>query len=336
MKQIITMFSLLIVLASSAQDMQYSQFYAAPLYENPGFTGSTVEHRFVMNYRHQWPGIPGAFESYHASYEYNAAEINSGFGLVLNREEAGSFGLNTNLVGLAYAYRFQLKRKLFLQPGLKFGYAFRSLDYSKLVFNDQLETDNPITGDENAFANETVSYPDISTGLVLYGEKFWFGTALNHLNEPNQSLLQEGGNSTLPMKLSVQAGYRFQLSGPVKKRLSAQDITTAIHYKSQGLYDQFDIGAYYNHTPFIFGFWYRGIPGVKSYEPGYQNNDAFIVLLGYSMPERNLRIGYTYDVTVSRLASNTGGAHEISIIYEAASRRKKRRNKKFLVPCAKF
>ena len=156
------------------------------------------------------------------------------------------------------------------------------------------------------------------------------------MNEPNQSLLAEGGESILPSKLSVQAGYKFELSGPIKKRLSAKDITTALHYKSQGLYDQFDIGAYYNHEPFVFGFWYRGIPGLKGYEPGIQNNDAVIVLIGYSVPDRNLRIGYSYDVTVSRLAANTGGAHELSLVYEVASPRKKRKSRRFIVPCAKF
>ena len=66
------------------------------------------------------------------------------------------------------------------------------------------------------------------------------------------------------------------------------------------------------------------------------NNDAIAVLVGLSIPDRNFRIGYSYDVSISRLAANTGGAHEISIIYEAASRKKKRRSRRFLVPCAKF
>lgn len=329
---IIFMFSL----ALQGQDMQFSQFYAAPLYSNPAFTGSTIEHRFTMNYRHQWPNIPGAFEAYHASYEYNAVDINSGFGLILNREDVGSFGLRTNLIAVSYAYRFQLKRKLYLQPGIKFAYANRRVDYSKLIFNDQLESNNPLTADEDIFANESVSYPDISSGLLLYGEDYWFGFSLNHINEPNQSLINEGDLSILPMKLMVQGGYRFPISGPIKKRLSAKDVTVAFNYKSQGLFDQFDLGGYYNHEPFVFGFWYRGIPGFKSYEPGIQNNDAVVVLVGYSVPDRNFRVGYSYDVTISRLAANTGGAHELSIVYEFASARKKRRSRRFIVPCAKF
>lgn len=318
------------------QDMQFSQFYASPLYINPGFTGSTIEHRFIMNYRHQWPTIPGAFESFHASYDYNAAAINSGFGLVLNREESGSFGLTTNLAALTYAYRLQLDRKTFLQPGMKFAYAFRSIDFSKLVFNDQLENDAALTADEDAFLEEGISYPDVSTGILLFSEDYWAGASINHWNEPNQSLENGSSVSKLPMKISIHGGYRFNLKGRVIKRLSAQDITTAIHYKSQGKYDQIDLGLYYNHAPFVFGFWYRGIQGFKKYDAGYNNNDAIIALVGFKIPERNFSIGYSYDITISRLASNSGGAHEISIIYEAASEENKKRNARFLVPCAKF
>ena len=46
-----------------AQDPQFSQFYAAPLYTNPAFTGLTNQHRFVANVRDQWPGLSNDFLS---------------------------------------------------------------------------------------------------------------------------------------------------------------------------------------------------------------------------------------------------------------------------------
>lgn len=319
------------------QDPRFSQFYAAPLYVNPGFTGATIEHRFSMNYRHQWPNIPGAFDAYNASYDYNASEINSGFGLVLNREDAGSFGLTTNSVALSYAYRFRLNRKTYLAPGLKFGYVSRGIDFSRLVFNDQIESGGSTTLDVDAFANERANYVDISSGILLYGETYWFGGAVNHINQPDQTLLGNGSIANLPINVSFQAGYKFNLSGPTIKRLAAKDITAALHYSFQGKFDQLDIGAYYNHEPFVFGFWYRGLQFAKSLDESVPaNNDALIVLVGYSVPERNLRFGYSYDITVSRLATNTAGAHELSVVYEFASQKKKRRSRRFIVPCAKF
>lgn len=337
MKKLLMIIAFLALYSKMAgQDMQYSQFYAAPLYINPAFTGSTIQHRFILNYRNQWPSIPGVFESYHASYEYNAAKLNSGFGLIFNREEAGSFGLTTDMVALSYAYRFRLNRKTALQTGLKMGYAFRGIDFDKLVFNDQLESNSSLTADQDAFLNENVSYPDISWGILLYGNNYWFGSSVNHINQPDQSLINEGSQSILPIKYTAQAGYRFQLSGSAVNTRNNREVFTAVHYKSQGTFDQLDLGAYYSHNPFVFGFWYRGIPIGKQNEANSLNHDAFVALVGLNIPDRNLRIGYSYDVTVSRLLSDSGGAHEISIIYEAASRRQKRKNRRFLVPCAKF
>ena len=47
--------------AAQAQDPEFSQYYAAPLYLNPAFAGTSVDHRFIANYRNQWPNISHAF-----------------------------------------------------------------------------------------------------------------------------------------------------------------------------------------------------------------------------------------------------------------------------------
>ena len=51
------------------QDPQFSQYYQAPLYVNPGFAGITPQQRVVFNHRIQWPGLPQAFATYAASYD---------------------------------------------------------------------------------------------------------------------------------------------------------------------------------------------------------------------------------------------------------------------------
>ena len=44
-----------------AQDPQFSQFYANPIYTNPAFAGSSTVGRIVANARNQWPSIAGTF-----------------------------------------------------------------------------------------------------------------------------------------------------------------------------------------------------------------------------------------------------------------------------------
>ena len=219
---------------------------------------------------------------------------------------------------------------MFIQPGIKFNYITRGVDFNKLIFNDQLARGGGPSSDN--IATERVSYLDVTTGVLLYSPKLWLGLSFNHINEPNQSLLDE--ESPLYMKFSAHGGYKFELEA-TDKRTQARYINAVFHFKSQQKYDQLDLGFYYTHNPLVFGFWYRGIPLLKSYE-GVLNNDAVAIIVGYIIEDYNLSIGYSYDATISRLATNSAGSHEISLIYEIASKKKKRRKRKFFAPCAKF
>ncbi len=68
---------------------------------------------------------------------------------------------------------------------------------------------------------------------------------------------------------------------------------------------------------------------------GYANNDAIAVMAGFKVGD--WRFGYSYDITISRLAMNSGGAHEVTTILELADKRKKKSmSRRRVVPCAKF
>jgi type IX secretion system PorP/SprF family membrane protein len=320
-----------IYLVSSAQDMQFTQFNAAPLYLNPGFTGSTIEHRIATSYRNQWTAIPGHYVNYVFSYDYNMAEYNSGLGLLFAREQAGTGGLGNTEIGFLYSYHFRVDKKVFIQPGIKFNYVNRGVNFSKLIFNDQLARGgSSLTTDDIELDN--ISYLDVTAGILLYSPKLWLGMSFNHINQPNQSLTND--ESPLYMKFSAHGGYKIALEG-TDKRSQTNYINVAFQYKAQQKFDQLDLGVYYTHNPLVFGIWYRGIPLLKSYE-GVLNNDAVALIVGYTLVDYNLSIGYSYDATISRLATNSAGSHEISLIYEMASKKKKRRKRKFFAPCAKF
>ena len=80
-KIILIIFLGLWVAQASAQDIQFSQYYQAPLFLNPGFTGITPQQRVVFNHRTQWPNLPQAFTTYAASYDIFVEELRSGFGM---------------------------------------------------------------------------------------------------------------------------------------------------------------------------------------------------------------------------------------------------------------
>lgn len=317
------------------QDQQYTQFYASPLTLNPAFAGTSMQSRAAMNYRNQWAQLPKAFVAYTAAYDQYVPEINSGFGLMVSHDRAGTGALSYTSVALQYAYEIKLSRKLSIRPALSFGYGSTYLDVDRLTFGDQLARGDGATStldpDRNRFTQEPVGSPDFGSGVLLFSEDFWFGAAWHHINEPVTSVISN--ETTLPRRLSMHGGYRFKLSdvGAFSKR---QYIIPAFHYQSQGMFDQLDIGFYYEYNPVTFGLWYRGLPGLKNNYHEYINHDAVAVLVGYEV--NNYRFGYSYDLTISKLSSRTGGSHEISVVVEWASKSKKKKNKRRVIPCAKF
>lgn len=316
-----------------AQDPQFSQFYAAPLYMNPGFAGNTVQARAVMNYRNQWPAMPGTFVSYAASFDYNIESLNSGVGLAIQQDRAGSAGLRYSNVALLYSYTLRLSRLVAVKPGISFSYSFRDIDRNELVFGDQLIYDNPSSGSQQGFTAEPVRYPDLGSGAIFYGRRWWVGPAFHHINRPNQSLIAL--ESRLPVRFSLHGGYKLSISKDIK----GQDVMSATfvaHYKSQGEWDQLDFGTYFKYKIVTAGLYYRGIPFLKPNGYLQPNHDAVVALLGFEY--KDIAFAYSYDLTISKIAINSGGSHEVSLIIEMASDRAKRKRSKsrFFIPCAKF
>ncbi len=59
-----------LVSEASAQDPNFSQFFASPLTLNPALTGKfDGVYRVAGNYRNQWPTIYNAFTTYTASFD---------------------------------------------------------------------------------------------------------------------------------------------------------------------------------------------------------------------------------------------------------------------------
>ncbi len=322
---------LFVLRPSPAQDAHFTQFYAAPTHLSPAFAGTSLQTRFALNYRDQWPSIPGAFVTGAVSFDHYLPELNSGMGLLMLHDRAGSGALRYTSFTFQYAYEIELKRKTFLRPALEFGYVMHAVDYSRLTFGDQLARGGDVSTYEY-LDGRSVDYTDAGAGLLFFTPKVWLGAAMHHLNEPNQSLLLN--EARVPRTLSVHGGRRMSIrTAVIKKR--KQSVVAAFNYKAQEKFDQLDLGVYYEQEPFYTGLWYRGLPLVKAYEPGYQNNDAVAVVLGAIV--NDWRIGYSYDLTISRLAGYSGGAHELSIGYEMADKRKRRSQyRRRVVPCAKF
>jgi type IX secretion system PorP/SprF family membrane protein len=317
------------MISGFSQDMQFSQYYKAPLYLNPAFAGSTKDHRFILNYRNQWPSIPKAFTFYSFSYDVNVDKYNSGFGVMITSDKAGSAGLRATSIGYVYSYKMRMGDWI-VSPGLNFSYGIRDLDFNRLVFGDQLEFNGP-TVDEAAHKYTSIQYFDFGSGFLAYNKSIWFGYSVHHLNEPNFSLLEQ--ESLLPMKHSFHGGVKIPLNNGPFKRNKISSLAPSIIYKKQGNFSQLDLGTYLLYDPITIGLWYRGVPFKKNVSD-QRSHDAVAAIFGLRLD--GFEFGYSYDVTVSRLGTASGGAHEISLSYLLNSRNKNNPKPKKFIPCPAF
>ncbi|PZV86359.1 type IX secretion system PorP/SprF family membrane protein [Algoriphagus aquaeductus] len=323
-----------------AQDVQYSQFYANPLYLNPALTGASEGTSMGVNYRNQWPGLDQSFVSYSAHIDHYIFGANSGVGIIFNRSEQSMANLSVSEIGATYSYRARLGFRSFLRVGGQVSYMDRDAHFGNLVFGSQINDQTGAIGDfsgENLGADFRHQFVDYSLGLLFNNDQVWFGLSTHHITQPNISFL-DGQFSQLPMKISAHGGYKFDLSGGaarsfMNKTTGTRELTLAFNYKNQELFQQLDLGAQVNLQPLVLGVWYRGIPVSSVMQ---SNHESVIALVGFQLAS-GLSIGYSHDFTLSSLGNaNTGGANEISMRYSFLAGSAKGAGRKTSMPCFKY
>ena len=332
MKQLLTIPAIAILLAfffvtlgsedAQAQDPEFTQYFANPLYMNPAFAGTARCPRMTMSYRNQWPAMSGSFVTTSAAYDQHVETLSGGLGFIVMNDQAGRGTLSTTTASGIYSYQQAITRKLSIKAAMQVTYMQKALDWGRLNFGDMIDP-------RRGFIYETQDVPrggmvqavDFSTGFLGFTDKYDLGMAVHHLNEPNESLVV--GTSRLPMKYTVHAGATLPLQRSVTGVEST--ISPNILYRRQGEFQQMNIGLYVNKGPLVGGIWYRGIM-FTDYK------DAFIVTLGIKTDV--VQFGYSYDLTVSQLTPATGGAHEISMTIQFDCRGK--RSKFRTINCPSF
>lgn len=279
-----------------AQDPQFTQFYANPLYLNPAFAGSKRCPRIALNTRLQWTGISANYRTYAASYDMDIDVMHGGLGLRFMRDEAGQATITSHNLALMYSYRMKISRKLSARIGAEVGFIQRSLDVSKLTFGDMIDDRYGfIYATQEVFNNADKIMFDAGAGAVIYSDIFYGGVAFHHITEPNEGFLSP--LNKLPFKFTAHAGAMIPI-GRNRRYAGEAFFSPNVLFQLQRSFYQLNIGLYAGKGPFVGGIWYR-------------TNDSFIALLGFQ--KGIFKIGYSYDITISRLTNATAGTHEISL-----------------------
>lgn len=320
MKKLISTLIVCVALVSdaTAQDPNFSQFFASPLTMNPAMTGKfDGVYRIAGNYRNQWPSINNA---------YTTATISADFGIMKNRisdldqfgigfmgftDRAGNGVLTNNYAAISLAYHKGLDENGYHQLGAGFQgtYMNKSLNLNKVYFQDQL-TPFGFTGvTSESFTSQQVNlhYFDMNAGVFYNGStngynNFYLGASMYHINRPKESF--QKGNFLLSARTTLQAGGKIPVG-------SYNAIHFAANHSMQAKANNTMVGGAYamnlnndeaNPTNFYFGSWYRF-------------GDAVIPYVGLEFGEWHF--GASYDVNTSTLkpASNSRGGVEVSLIY---------------------
>lgn len=311
------LFGLLITsVTATAQDHIYSQFFNAPVYLNPALTGQfDGDLRVNMIYRNQWSAV-GKLNYIGASVDYNLPQFGGGVGLMVNRSSEGNAYFVRNSAAATYAYSIG-DGNYVLSFGLQAGIASRQIDFSKLIFADQID---PTTGyipgsttsaEAPAFNNKY--YFDSGVGINLVLGKFMGGAAVQHLNKPDQSFT--GTPSNLAMRTAVHLSYKLD-TDPYNNGDEADKsyvIPSVVMYK-QGSASAMSLGAEYKRRFVSAGLWYR--------TDGQGSPNAIVVSLVFDLflhkdTGEKFRLGVSHDASVSKMGySNTGGTTEGSVGYQ--------------------
>ncbi len=318
-KYIITITLMIFAYSTKAQYIQFSQYYSAPMVLAPSFAGAAQKSRVHFNYRDQWGRIPQSiFVTYAAGFDMHVPKINSGFGVLAIRDQAGAGNLARTEVGVLYSWYALLSknRSIYFRPGIQFKLSQRSIDFPKLIFGNQINPDGSISPHQTQVPPTDFKklFVDATSSLLFYSPEFWVGYTADHLFRPGGAFY-EVDDYKVPIKHSVFGGYKFRLNSKTHRYASSSKVDDwlflSAYYRLQSKSDQLDLGGYWGHDPFMLGVWVRGLPYLNV--ANTLNIDAIIFLVSYKI--YNFQVGYSYDFTVSQLLAFSGGSHEISLSY---------------------
>lgn len=288
--------------ALAQQDAQFSQYMFNSLVVNPAYAGYKEAVNISLLHRDQWAGLEGAPKT--QSFIADGAFFNNqnvGLGLSLVNDKIG-LQSQTSAYG-NYAYRLPVGSD---NARLSFGLA---LGVVQNTFHaEQAQTEDP---DDPNFNGQRQSYfnPDAKFGVHFSNENFYAGFSVTNLLSSVVNF--NNGHLMRPQKhYFITTGYLASLSESVKFKPS-------VMLRDAGAGPgNLDLNTFFLFNESIWlGASYRTAlnyrkQAIGDSQPVNQNSlvAATEIFLG-----RNVRLGYAFDYSLSRLASYSNGTHEISL-----------------------
>ena len=310
---------------------QYTQFQKNPYLVNPAATGAHDMFNMSLGGRLQWVGLSNApstsylylstpaskFRSAFMNRTYGKVTRNTksvkhpkmrigglvhGFGGQLLVDQFGAF--RTLKFAGSYAVHLPINRTYTLSFGTNAGLSSHTFltDKAQVLSNLTATGVNDLV--YNAQANTGAQYVmDIDAGMYFYGNGFYTGFAATNLT---RNLVRFGNlntNFAPVMHFFGTLGYRFIVNNrmDVTPGLLVKYVRNApVSVEANVLLDFNDV--------FWIGITYRHL-------------DAVAFLAGTTINEK-FRIGYSFDLSISRLIKYNSGGHELVLSYIFGEKRR--------------
>ena len=290
-----------------AQDVQFSQLFADRLYLNPAYAGAQYCPRISLSYRNQWVGIQFPFQTYSVSYAQYSETLKGGIAVRLMSDNQADVFQQFN-ADVIYAHHVKFNTAGILSFAFEVSLFQRSVNTDELVFADMIDPRYGViySNTENIDIQPLLT-PDFSVG-VLYNYKYYFaGINISHIP---QNIVQNH-NVYLPVKVLAHAGAAIPFRGN-DPRNPVFVIEPNIIYINQQAFNMLYYGMYFDVSNVSMGAFFR--------QDLKMHFDALVLSL--HMDIKHLKIGYSYDVTLSRLFKHSWGTHELSLVYLFNCRKK--------------
>ena len=291
--------------AVAQQDPQFTQFMYNKLIYNPGYAGTSGAICGVMQYRNQWMGFQGSPTSMAFSADMRLAKMPLGVGINFMTDKIGP--MSTTFARLAGSYNITKIAGGTLGLGVDIGILSKSLTDTWIV-PEPLKNDPripgtggaiPIGGGQtiSAFTNPDLNKTTFDVGFGAFYQipgKFYVGLSSTHL--PAQEIKSGDLGYKVSRHYYMMAGYTFQ---PTKW----SKITPNVLYKSDMASSSLDLNLTFLWSDMV---WIGGT---------YRIEDAPAVLAGFQFPfgdghKYNAKIGFSYDLTTTKLKSYSQGSLE--------------------------
>ena len=289
--------AILVVMSSTAvlaqQDPQFTHYMYNMSVINPAYA---TENKDVINmggiYRAQWVGIEGA-PTTQSFFAHKPLSKKVELGISIVHDEIGDVVQESNIFA-DFAYVLSLSERTRLSFGLKAGVTLFSANFNGFQYTD------PVL--DPAFQNNiNQTFPNIGAGTYLFGDNYYFGLSAPNLMTSRHLETNNGvvGSGVESVHFFMTGGYVFTFNGNDNFKLKPAFMAKGV----EGAPVSIDLTT----NVLINNRFEAGV--------GYRVDDSVSGLVGFYVTP-TLRIGYSYDYTLSNLRSFNSGSHEVFVLFD--------------------